>query len=237
MTQHSDVLDRVPEPEPEKPPGPRRGPGRPWYRRTWVAPAALISIAFIAYSLPPYLSFDPAQARIPGLRRDVPWHFALLEAHILFGTVALATVPFQIWPRLRVRRPALHRTIGRVYVFGGVIPSGILALFIVPFSAGPPGNAIAALLWLGCTVTGFVMARRRNWVEHRRWMIFSFALCMQIVWGRVILLTLRVVPGYDMISMPLVLETATWIGFVINLTIAYWWLERTKTRPLATRKV
>lgn len=233
MTQHTEVLNRTPDP---KEPGPRlRKDPRPWYRRTWVVPAALVSIAFLGYSLPPYFSFDPAKARSPGVLGDPAFRFIVLEAHIFFGTVALLTVPLQIWPRLRINHPAVHRNIGRTYVFAGAIPAGICALLVVPFSAGPPGNAIAALLWLGCTVTGFVMARKRNWVQHRRWMIFSFALCLQIVWGRVMLFSLPLIPWYTPDSMPMLLETATWIGFVINLAIAYWWLERTKKRPLAMR--
>jgi uncharacterized membrane protein YozB (DUF420 family) len=228
VTRHSEVLDRVPE-------QPTARTRRPWYRRTWVAPAALIAIAFVGYSLPPYLTFDPAAARSPGVLGDPLFRFVVLEIHIFFGTVALLTVPLQIWPRLRMNHPAVHRWIGRVYVFGGVLPAGVCALLVVPFSVGPPGNAIAALLWVSCTVTGYVMARKRNWERHRRWMIFSFALCLQIVWGRIILFSLPLIPWYEPTDMPLVLETATWIGFVINLTIAYLWLERTRRRPLAMR--
>lgn len=94
----------------------------------------MIAYLFILMFVPAYLTFDPSQARV-NLREDVPWHYGVLAAHVIFGTVAMATVPFQLWPRFRQRFPAAHRFMGRAYVFVGVIPSSLLALAIVPFAA------------------------------------------------------------------------------------------------------
>jgi Predicted membrane protein (DUF2306) len=91
----------------------------------------------------------------------------------------MVTVFLQVWPRRR--HPAVHRTSGRLYVFAGVLPSAVLALAIVPFAAGSTGNAIDAILWLATTVAEFRMARRHRYAEHRRWMIFSVALCLRIM--------------------------------------------------------
>jgi hypothetical protein len=198
-----------------------------------MVPLGIVVLAFIAYSVPPYLTLDPATARIPRLRQDLPAHYVLLVGHVWLGTLTLVTVCVQIWPWVRNRFPAVHRWSGRVYVFAGVLPTALFALAITPFSAGPAGNAIAAILWLITTVAGFRAARRRRYDHHRRWMIYSFALALQIVWGRIVLLTLPLFPGYDF-SDPhtqiIVLETATWIGFVVNLLAAQIWLEWTARR-------
>jgi len=205
-----------------------------WWHNVWVVPVTLVVISFLAYALPPYFKLDPALARIPHLHRDVWWHFPLLVGHIAFGTIALVTVVFQIIPWLRNRYPAIHRWIGRVYVFAGVLPTALLALAITPYSAGPPGNAAAALLWLFTTVMGYRMIRRRRVADHRRWMIYSFALSLQIVWGRVLLvLVLPRVPAFNFGNpneVNLVLETVTWLGFVLNLLAAQIWLEWTARR-------
>ncbi|WP_329106794.1 DUF2306 domain-containing protein [Micromonospora sp. NBC_01699] len=189
----------------------------------------MIAYLFILMFVPAYLTFDPSQARV-NLREDVPWHYGVLAAHVIFGTVAMATVPFQLWPRFRQRFPAAHRFMGRAYVFVGVIPSSLLALAIVPFAAGPAGNAIGALLWLAASLYGWRMARLRRYQQHRRFMIYSFALCMQIIEGRVMVLTIPHLPGFDPSSFPLLLETASWIGIVLNLLAAQWWLEWTARR-------
>lgn len=201
-----------------------------------MVPVWIVVLAFIAYSVPPYLTLDPATARIPQLRQDLPLHYILLVGHVWLGTLTLVTVCVQIWPWVRNRFPAVHRWSGRVYVVAGVIPTSLFALAITPFSAGPAGNGVAAVLWLATTVAGFRAARQRRYDHHRRWMIYSFALALQIVWGRVLLLTLPLFPGYDF-SDPhtqiIVLETATWIGFVVNLLAAQLWLEWTARKRAA----
>jgi uncharacterized membrane protein len=79
----------------------------------------------------------------------------------------------------RTRRSAWHRIEGRVYV--GACLIGALAGFYIAFhaTAGPwatAGFAILAVLWFGATLTGYLSARRGNFVLHRRWMIRSYAL-------------------------------------------------------------
>lgn len=185
----------------------------------------LIAYAFIVIFVPVYFTGDPSKARIQ-LRDYFPLHYTFLVAHVIFGLVAMSTAPFQIWPWLRNWKPKLHRVMGRVHVFGGVLPAGTMALVLVPFAAGPPGNAIGAVLWAGVTIKGFRHARQRRYREHRRYMIYSFALCMQIIEGRIMVLTIPHLPTYSPVWRPLMLETASWIGILVNLLIAYWWIGR-----------
>jgi uncharacterized membrane protein YozB (DUF420 family) len=195
----------------------------------------LIAFAFLVVFVPPYLTLDPSKSRLP-LRADVALHYPLLVAHVVFGTIAMATVPFQVWTKLRQKHPRFHRINGRVHVWAGVVPSGLLALAITPFAQGPAGNAIGGILWLAATLAGFRAARQRRFADHRKWMIYSFALCMQIIEGRIMVLTLPLVPGYDPASLTLVLETASWIGVLLNLIAAQWWLDRTSRRRRPARR-
>jgi len=66
-------------------------------RRPWVVPLALLTVTFIGYAVPPYLTLDPARARI----QPMPPHAAyypLLVSHIFLGSVALLTACLQVWP-------------------------------------------------------------------------------------------------------------------------------------------
>jgi hypothetical protein len=197
-----------------------------------VVPAAIIAFGFIFMFVPAYVTFDPTKSRIP-LNEGFGMHYPFLVVHIMFGTVAMATAPFQLWPWLRRRHPRIHRVNGRIHIFAGVLPSGIMALLIVPFAAGPAGNAIGGILWLAATFKGFQMARQRRYAEHRKYMIYSFALIMQIIEGRIMVLTIPHLPGFDPSSMPLLLETASWIGVLLNLLAAQLWLDRTRKRKVA----
>lgn len=197
-------------------------------RRPWVLPAMAVADSFIAYFVPPYLTGDPGKARLPNLRKDLKWHYPTLVAHVATGTVAMATVPFQLWPALRENHPELHRFLGRAYVFGGVIPSGITALAITPLASGPVGNGLGSVLWMAATMAGYRAARRHDFEDHRKYMVYSFALCMQIIEGRVMLLTMPHLPNFKPSWYPKILETASWIGIMLNLLAAQLWLDRSK---------
>ena len=53
------------------------------WRRPWVVPLVLLTVAFVAFSLPPYLTLDPAQARLQPLP-PFPGYYPLLVTHMLF---------------------------------------------------------------------------------------------------------------------------------------------------------
>jgi Predicted membrane protein (DUF2306) len=211
---------------------------RRWWQRPWIAPLAMISIIFVAFSLPPYLTLDPQQSRVPQ-PENFAAHYPILVGHVVFGSVALLTACLQIWPWLRQRHPVIHRVTGRVYVFGGVLPAGIMALTIGWFTPfGPVARASSVLLaslWLIFTITGYRMARHHRYVEHRRWMIRSFALTASIItnrlWGAAAFVVLSpqletTFQGNEQWLSWTVAGLTTWLGWVIPLLIAEWWLER-----------
>ncbi|WP_412543532.1 DUF2306 domain-containing protein [Longispora sp. K20-0274] len=217
-------------------------PGIRWWRRPWVAPLAVLTLAFLAFSLPPYLSLDPAQAR-PPLRAGFPAHYAVLLAHIGFGTVALVTCGLQVWPWFRRRHPAWHRRTGRLYVFAGVLPAGLTGIVVSVVSlngyVGRIGNLTLCLVWLATTWRGYRAARRRRYADHRRWMVRSFALTTSIVANRVWIVALAVGLSptldshYGGDTNRMIIEAAQasiWLSWVVNLVLAEWWLERTRVR-------
>jgi uncharacterized membrane protein len=219
-------------------PGAVPGTERRWWQRPWIGPLALVSVIFIAFSLPPYLSLDPRQSRVPQ-PDGFAAHYLILVAHVIFGSVALLTACLQVWPWLRQRHPTVHRITGRVYVFAGVLPAGILGLTIGAFSPFGPlarvSNVLLASLWLVFTLTGYRMARQRRYVEHRRWMLRSFALTASIItnrlWAAIGFLVLSpqlntLFAGSEKMLMWTIAGLATWLGWVVPLLIAEWWLER-----------
>ncbi|PZG19970.1 hypothetical protein C1I95_10555 [Micromonospora craterilacus] len=222
------------------PPPPAR---RRWWRRPWIFPLMFVAVAFIAFSVPPYLTFDPDNSRIPPPDALGGLYFPLLVVHVFFASIAMVTACFQIWPWFRRRNPQAHRIMGRVYVLGGVLPAGLAGLAIgavTPF--GPVNlvsNMVMAPLWLTFTLVGFRMARRRRFVEHRRWMIRSFALTFSIITNRVwaVFAVIILSPqldttfgGSDIALQQAISAISAWLGWVGTLLIAEWWLERTRRR-------
>jgi len=214
---------------------------RKWWQRPWIAPLMTVVLAFIAFSLPPYLTLDPSKSRIQP-PEGFALYYPLLVAHVLFAATAMMTCCVQVWPWFRQRYPAAHRIIGRVYVFGGVIPAGIIGLIIGAVSPYGPtlrvSNVLLAILWLTCTITGFWMMRQHRFVEHRRWMIRSFALTMSVITNRVwaVIALVVLIPqlpttfeGNETMMIQTVAGLSGWLGWVLPLLLAEWWLERGNT--------
>lgn len=214
-------------------------PVRSVLRRPWVAPLGALTVAFLAFTLPPYLGLDPDQSRVP-IR--FAWHYPVLVTHILFGSVALLAGCLQVWPWLRAHHPAVHRWSGRAYVFLGALPAGLASLSFAPLGAFGPNQQVAnttlALLWLGTTIAGYRMARQRRFADHREWMIRSFALAYSIVANRVWQIVCfaafspEVLAGRDPdpAAVAQAVGVSTWLSLVVNLLVAEWWLQRTRSR-------
>ncbi|KOX24110.1 hypothetical protein ADL05_00475 [Nocardiopsis sp. NRRL B-16309] len=239
MAQNTDMAHQGAEP---------RGPGTGERKRStprartrqgtrgqwiWMISLGIVMTAFLAIMVPPYLTLDPSQSGVV-LNEGFSLHYPMVIVHVAFGTVAQLSLFLQVWPWLRRHHPAVHRWNGRVYVFGGVLPSGLSSLVLVPFhpTAGTVGVGVAAVLWLATTAVGHVRARQRRFAEHRRWMIYSFAIVTGLnFWGLAIVMAGQVVsPSLD---IDYLFEAARWFGWMLNLFIAQWWLERTARRPLA----
>jgi hypothetical protein len=222
-----------------------------WYRRPWIIPLFAIVGLFVAARLPSYLTFDTDDSLVQLQAAFPETHYLMLSGHIVFGSIAIITCSMQVWPWLRQHHPKVHRISGRLYVFAGVLPSGLFAVVVALFSAvgaaGKIGQLFLALLWLATTAAGFVAARRRRFGDHRRWMIRSFALCTSIVVNRLWIAVLIVILmpfqdsyyGGDMDAlMQDVAVASIWISGIVNLMLAQWWLDRKpKRRSRPSREV
>lgn len=232
-TTEPDLVSGEPIPPDERKP---RATPTQWWRRPWVGPLATVCAVFILHSVPRYLTFDPAQSKIPA-NPDFPLHYPILVAHIIFGTVALTCCCLQVWPSLRHHYPVVHRTSGRLYVFAGVLPAGVTAIIVGYVS--PSGLSMqlstmtTSVLWIACTVVGFRMARQRRYTDHRRWMIRSFALTLSIIVSRIlgVIYDHTILPPPVTQNIPELIQwgqtragMASWPGWIIPLLIAEWWI-------------
>ncbi|MEZ0115737.1 MFS family permease [Catenulispora sp. EB89] len=235
MTQHSDVggAGRL---------NPGAGPeGRRAARRWWRTPWALAALAAVVvfnlfYALPRYLQFNPKLSRVPldpTFFGHGDGHFAVVVVHVIAGNLAMVTMFVQLVPWIRRNHPKIHRISGRVYMLGGVLPTAVLALILVPYSTAPIGNVglvAMAVLWLSTTAMGYVRIRQHRYLEHRRWMYYSFALALGTSWGRVLGELGQHVPALAINDTDIFLEIAGWLGWIVNLALVQIWLEFTSKR-------
>ncbi|MCU1663703.1 MAG: hypothetical protein QOI36_2348 [Pseudonocardiales bacterium] len=210
--------------------------------RTLALPLGMLTVAFLAFALPPYLGLDPARTRLP-MPEDAPWFYPALVAHIGFGSIALLTASLQVWPWLRRTHPTVHRWSGRAYLALGVLPGAVAVLAVAPFGVsggltGRVANTMLAVLWLGTALAGYRAARARRFAEHREWMVRSVALTFSIVANRawsmlcIAVFAPEVMSGgpFDEAALAQAVGVSMWLSWVVNLLVAEYWLHRTRHR-------
>jgi hypothetical protein len=179
-----------------------------WSLRYWAVPAHV------------WLGIDDG---IRGVITRVP-----LQAltHMLVGPIALLTGPFQFIPKLRARRPRLHRWTGRIYAVACLV-AGVAALATAPFASGGPvaglGFGLLAVCWIIATGMGWRTALARQFEQHRIWMRFSYAMTFGAVTLRLQIPIGLIFFGFHTYSqMSVWLAYTSWIPNVIVVALYTW---------------
>ncbi len=104
---------------------------------------------------------------------------AALMTHVLIAVLILTAGALQILPALRRRLPALHRWVGRSYMFS-VIVSSIAGLYLV-WQRGAEQRlsqhiaiSLNACIIIVCAVLAWRAARARDYSAHRRWALRTY---------------------------------------------------------------
>jgi uncharacterized membrane protein len=150
--------------------------------------------------------------------------------HAVFASIALLVGPWQFLPSIFSRRRRLHRLLGWIYVSTVALAwlaSLPLALHAHTGATASAGFQALGVVWLTCTLLGFLHARAGRIVEHRRWMIRSYALTTAAI-------TLRLyVGGSDLLHIPLgqSYPYIAWLCWIPNAVVGQWLTKVTATRP------
>lgn len=194
-------------------------------RAGW-AVMTLLSTLIVAASAK-YLGFDPAtfftRQRATYLSHRLP-----LYVHVFGALTALLVGPWQFAERLRERRRRLHRRIGVTYLLGCLV-GGVGALLMAPVAYGGPvsggGFACLAVAWLVTGGAGLRAILDGRVIDHRRWMIRSFALTFAAVTLRLMLIAVAVAHLDFRTSYPAI----AWLCWVPNLLLAWWFTRGRRT--------
>lgn len=146
--------------------------------------------------------------------------------HVITSCICLFAGFTQFSATLLKSQPGLHRAIGWTYIVTVVLLSGPSGLVMSLYANGGILSQIAftslSLLWIFFTFKAFSSVKARNFSEHRKYMIRSYALTLSAVtlraWKFAIALTLRPHP------MDVYMIVA-WLGWVPNLVIAEWYIR------------
>ena len=185
------------------------------------AASALLSIGVALVSFRYLLGVGAVPPVIANNQFLNPW----LVVHVAGAATALLIGPMQFSSKLRTRFGPLHRWIGRTYVVSCLI-GGLAGLVLALGASTGPISTIGfgslAILWIITTSFAWRRATQGRFIEHRAWMIRSFALTFAAVTLRlylplIFLLQVRFDDAYRAISF---------LCWVPNLLLAELYLRK-----------
>lgn len=115
-------------------------------------------------------------------------HAGWLLVHVAGGVIALLVGPFQVWSGLRRRFRQIHRWSGRIYLTSVGI-SAVAAAYLLTLPEHPFGFRIGiaglATAWITTTGLAYAAAWRRDFGQHKEWMIRSYVVTFGFVFFRI----------------------------------------------------
>ncbi len=158
----------------------------------------------------------------PNLWNKQAWYW--IHAGLAIPTLLLA--PLQFSKTIRARWPRVHRWTGRAYVVGALIAACVAVVLAVSTDnlGGRMPLVLLAGLWFLFTASAWITAARRDFVNHRLFMLRSVNCALAFVWIR----GLFFVP--DSILFPYIAETAItdasreWITATIPILLMEAWI-------------
>jgi hypothetical protein len=158
------------------------------------------------------------------------WHYRLaFFTHVFTAPICLLAGFTQFSGSLRRKWPQLHRRAGWLYaasVIGLAAPSGFwMGIYANGGIRSQIAFCLLGILWLLFTILAVQTAMKKQFVQHRNWMLRSFALAMSAItlraWKFALVALLHPRP------MDLYMVVA-WLGWTLNLLIVEIWIQKRK---------
>ena len=219
-------------------------PKRTLIRFLWMAVIFLAFIGLVVATRRAIVLFKPGALSSPrNPAGDLDAHFAsertLVLTHILPAMLFMILGPLQFARGLRSRHPQMHRWSGRIFLAASAVV-GISGLRLAYGKTIGGMDEKAAIALFG---TFFLMALgralwhalRREFAQHREWMIRGYAIGLAVA-------TIRPIIGFFFAAAVIrghapdphqFFGTAFWLGFNLQAIAAEIWINYTRPTPAA----
>lgn len=182
----------------------------------FVALMASIVIQYFPYRYAMlFLSTKPDRALVQ------TWYLVSFYIHICASIISIGLGVFQFMPYLFNQYKSLHKRIGIVYVSSIILaaaPSGFLISFYANGGlVSKLGFICLSFCWWITTWIAYKSAIKKNWSEHIKWMIRSYALTLAALSLRTEGYLLNSFTHFNSINLYIFLAWFAWVG---NLIVA-----------------
>ncbi len=190
----------------------------------------ILAIFSTAVGLYPFIyffvdrKFGLLQSKSAAILSSISWNTAFYT-HIVFGGIALLIGWTQFVKKWRKKHLNLHRTIGKIYV-SSVLLSALAGIYIALFASGgiiaSIGFICLGLVWFSTTLKAYFNIRKGKVSEHRKMMVYSYAVCFAAVTLRTYLPILIIIFKDFNTAYPIV----AWLCWIPNLFIAHFFFQK-----------
>jgi hypothetical protein len=202
--------------------------------RMWLGIWAVIGLAaaWFLYDAIVYVASRDPQPGATFLNRQL-WYLA----HMAIATPILVIAPIQFIAQIRKSRPHVHRWLGRAFLSSSII-AGVLAIWLgatIQYEGSRLPLAMFGALWIFFSCAAWICARKRDFVNHRKFVIRSFAIGLAFIWVRIIgefdKQLLFFIDNQDVKD-----ATGEFLSFIIPLLVVEAWLSWVPALQSALRR-
>ena len=219
-------------------------PNRTLVRCLWIAVIFLAIVGLAVATRRTIVLLNPASLSSPkNPAADLDAHFAseraLVLTHVLPAMLFMTLGPLQFLRGARSRYPQVHRWSGRIFLAASAVV-GITGLRLACGKTIGGMDEKAAILLFG---TFFLISLgkalwhvlRREFAQHREWMIRGYAIGLAVA-------AIRPIMGFFFAAAVIrrhapdpheFFGTAFWIGFTLQTIVAEVWINHTRPTPSA----
>jgi hypothetical protein len=191
-------------------------------KRVVISVVVLMGVALSVHTLS-YLNFNSEYGFLK-LKQDAiqtGWYLPAYYSHIFVGGIVLVAGFFQFKESIRIRYTKIHRSIGYIYIFGILLfaaPGGMVMAFFI--DRGPivlVSFILQCTLWFHFTLMGFRKVLARQFDEHEKWIMRSYALTLAAITLRLYIFA----ASYWMdLDNPTAYGIFAWLSWVPNFLFA-----------------
>jgi uncharacterized membrane protein YozB (DUF420 family) len=150
------------------------------------------------------------------------WFFA----HMTLAIPILVIAPLQFLAGLRRARPKVHRRLGRAFLASSIL-AGATSVWLgatIQYEGSRIPLAMFGLVWIGFSAAAWILAVKRDFANHRRFVIRSFAIGLAFIW-------VRLLGRFEAQLFPFITDTQArettleYLSFILPLLVVELWLS------------
>ncbi|MES2515497.1 MAG: DUF2306 domain-containing protein [Bacteroidota bacterium] len=148
------------------------------------------------------------------------WRYAFYT-HIFLSIFSLIAGLTQFSDYILTKHKKLHKTMGYMYAVDVIClagPSGlIMAFYANGNNTSKTSFVLLSALWIFFTVIAIIKVLKKDFIEHQKWMIRSYALTLSAITLRLLAFIL---PSFIHLTAKTEYALIAWLSWTINLVVA-----------------